>query len=75
MKMYPEAKYEYIDNPRVEKAENSLIVRNDKFKDMGHEGIKINENDLKELVEVCIENKERFEANLKYIKPVSFWKK
>ena len=50
VKMYPEAKYEYIENPRDEKAENSLVVRNDKFKDMGHEGININENDLRDLV-------------------------
>jgi len=37
--VYPEAEANYIDNPRVEKAGNSLNVRNDKFKNMGFVGI------------------------------------
>lgn len=53
IKLYPEAKYEYIDNPRAEKAANSLIVKNDKFTDLGHKGIDINEEDIKKLVECC----------------------
>jgi hypothetical protein len=37
--LYPEATYSYIDNPRAEKAGNTLNVTNDKFKDLGHKGI------------------------------------
>lgn len=75
VKLYPEAKYEYIENPREEKAENSLKVINEKFKEMGHKGIFVNEEDLKKLVEVCRTHHDRWELNLPYIKPVSFWKK
>ena len=60
VKMYPEAKYEYIDNPRAEKSGNSLNVKNDKFKDLGYKGIEINEEDIRKLVECCRDNKERF---------------
>lgn len=28
IELYPETTYEYIDNPRTEKAENSLKVKN-----------------------------------------------
>ena len=55
--IYPEAKYEYIENPRDEKAENTLTVRNDKFKKMGYKGIEINHEEVKKLVEACKENK------------------
>ena len=74
MEMYPEASYEYIDNPRVELASNKLQAKNEKFKNLGHKGIEINTTDLRKLVEVCRENKERYEKNKAYIKPVSFWK-
>ena len=47
VKLYPDAKYEYIDNPRDEKAENTLTVRNDNFKGLGYVGIEINENEIK----------------------------
>lgn len=40
--LYPEATYTYIDNPRQEKAGNSLNVKNDKFKNLGYKGIEIN---------------------------------
>ena len=50
VKLYPDAKYEYIDNPRNEKAENTLKVKNDNFKSLGYVGIEINEDDLKKLV-------------------------
>ena len=39
IKLYPEATFQYIDNPRAEKASNGLIVKNDKFTNMGHKGI------------------------------------
>lgn len=75
LRLYPEARYENIENPRMEKAENSLIALNDKFRKLGHEGTKVNEDDIKKLVEACRRNKERFETNLSYIKPISFWQK
>lgn len=75
MELYPEASYEYLDNPRAELAANSLKVKNDKFKDLGHKGLEINHEDLKKLVEACKINKERFENNIHYVKPISFWKK
>lgn len=50
VKLYPEAKYEYIENPRNEKSENTLKVKNDNFKSLGYVGIEINEDDLKKLV-------------------------
>lgn len=53
MEMYPEAKYEYIDNPRDEKAENTLNVKNDKFKKLGYQGIHVNKDELRKLVEAC----------------------
>ena len=75
MELYPEASFEYIDNPRAELAANSLKVKNDKFKDLGHKGLEINHDDLKKLVEACKANKERFEHNIHYVKPISFLKK
>lgn len=75
LRLFPEARHENIENPRMEKAENSLVALNEKFKKLGHEGIKVNEEDIKKLVEACRKNKERFEINLSYIKPVSFWHK
>lgn len=75
LRLYPDAKYENIENPRVEKAENSLFAENEKFKKLGHEGLKVNEDDVRSLVEAIRENKERFELNLPYMKPISFWKK
>lgn len=53
VEMYPEAKYEYIDNPRDEKAENTLNVKNDKFKKLGYQGIHVNKDELRKLVEAC----------------------
>lgn len=75
MELYPEASFEYIDNPRAELASNSLQVKNEKFKKLGHNGLEINTADLKKLVEACKDNKERFENNIHYVKPISFWKK
>lgn len=75
VKLYPDAKYEYIDNPRDEKAENTLKVKNDNFKNMGYVGIEINEDDLQKLVEVCKKYPESFTKNFNFIKPVSFWKR
>ena len=73
--LYPEATYTYIDNPRQEKAGNSLNVKNDKFKKLGYEGIEINAEDIRELVEVCREHRHMFEKNKESIMPVSFWQK
>lgn len=42
---------------------------------MGHEGVEINSTDLKKLVEACKANKDRFEVNKQFVKPISFWKK
>ena len=75
IELYPEATYEYIDNPRNEKAGNSLVARNEKFKKWGHDGLQINQEDLKKLVEVCKSNRDRFEMNKEFVKPISFWKK
>ena len=75
VELYPDAKYEYIDNPRAEKAANSLKVCNMNFSKLGHKGIDINKEDLIKLVEVCRKNKERFEKIREYVKPISFWKK
>lgn len=33
--LYPEATYEYIDNPRAELAANGLNAQNEKFKQLG----------------------------------------
>ena len=55
--IYPDAKYEYIENPRAEKAENTLTVKNDKFKKLGYKGIEISHDEVKKLVEACKENK------------------
>lgn len=57
LKMYPKAKYENITNPRQEKAENSLVAENEKFKKLGHSGLKVNEEDIRKLVEACKQNK------------------
>ena len=75
VKLYPEAKYENLENPRIEKAENTLVAENEKFKKLGHLGLKVNKSDVKSLVEACRKNKERFELNLPYMKPISFWRK
>ena len=75
VKLYPDAKFEYIDNPRQEKAENTLKVKNDNFKDLGYVGIEVNEADLRSLVEVCRKYPERFQQNSAFIKPISFWNK
>ncbi len=75
LKLYPEAKYQNLDNPRIEKADNTLVAENEKFKRLGHQGLKVNEDDIKSLVEACRKNKERFEMNLPYMKPISFWTK
>lgn len=61
LQIYPDAKFQYINNPRAEKAGNSLVAKNDKFKDLGHNGIHINPDDIKALVEVCRANKDKFE--------------
>lgn len=74
MELYPDATFEYIDNPRTELAGNSLKVKNDKFTNLGHKGVEINHTDLKKLVEACRANKERFENNKNFVKPISFWK-
>lgn len=74
-KLYPDSRFEYIDNPREEKSTNSLKVVNQKFRDMGHQGIYVNEDHLKELVETCKQYPERWKINLPYIHPVSFWQK
>lgn len=42
LQLYPEATYEYIDNPRTEKPANTLVVKNDKFKQLGYKGVQIN---------------------------------
>jgi hypothetical protein len=52
-----------------------LVAENEKFKRLGHQGLKVNEDDIKSLVEACRKNKERFEMNLPYMKPISFWTK
>lgn len=63
IELYPDATWQYIDNPRAELAANDLNVKNDKFKKLGLDGIQINEVDLRKLVEACRANKERFEKN------------
>lgn len=42
LRLYPEAKYENLDNPRIEKADNTLVAENEKFKKLGHKGLKVN---------------------------------
>lgn len=42
LELYPEATFEYIDNPRTEKSANTLVVKNDKFKQLGYKGVQIN---------------------------------
>ena len=73
--LYPDATFEYIDNPRTEKAGNSLKVVNKNFEDLGHKGIDINIEDIKKLVEVCKQNQDRFDKIKDFVKPVSFWKR
>lgn len=76
LELYPEATYEYIDNPRAEKVANSLKVKNDNFKQIGHSSaIDINHDDIRKLVQICKDNRNRFESNKEYVKPISFWKK
>ena len=57
VELYPDVKYEYINNPRKELASNDLVVKNDKFKNLGYKGIEINKDDVIKLVELCRENK------------------
>lgn len=75
IELYPDAKYEYIDNPRVEKPDNSLQVCNKNFSAMGHKGIHVNKEDIKKLVEVCRQNMDKFNEIKQFVKPISFWKK
>jgi len=51
------------------------VAENEKFKKLGHEGLKVNEEDIRSLVEACRRNKERFGMNLEFMRPVSFWRK
>lgn len=53
------AKVRYYINPRNESFENELVVRNDKFLELGLNPIKLSEGLLTEVVEVAVKYKDR----------------
>lgn len=58
-------------NPRNEKAENDLTVKNENYRALGWEPILLDDGKAKELVETVVKHKDRLNEN--NINPSSFW--
>jgi len=71
-KVNPDTKVEFCDNPRNELVKNDLVVSNKQFLDLGLKPIYLDEEHIKEIFDSIKSNKNR--VNMKFIKPMSFWK-
>ena len=71
-KVNPSTKVEFCDNPRNELVTNDLVVSNKQFLDLGLKPVYLDEEHIKEIFDSIKSNNNR--VNMKFIKPMSFWK-
>ena len=72
-KVNPKTSIEFLENPRNELVKNELVVSNKQFLDLGLSPIYLDEDHIKEIFDSIKSNPDR--VNMKFIKPMSFWKK
>jgi UDP-sulfoquinovose synthase len=72
-KVNPKTSIEFLENPRNELVKNELVVSNKQFLDLGLSPIYLDEYHIKEIFDSIKSNPDR--VNMKFIKPMSFWKK
>ena len=68
--IYPDARVQYVDNPRNELSANDLVVANNQFLDLGLQPILIDDRRIREIYSLVKEHK----IDPSKVMPSSFWK-